>query len=141
MAEWMETHRAVVFPWHCDHIGHMNVRWYAHFFDDASFHLWTRIELTPADLKQRGVATVIASTKTDFQHELNAGDLVIVRSAFTELGSTSLKHRSRLTNAETGVLSATQESVEVFFDLEARKPVPMPDDIRDKLAAVLVPPE
>ena len=73
MTEWMETHRAVVFPWHCDHIGHMNVRWYSHFFDDAGFHLWTQIGVTPSDMEARGVVTVIASAKIDFLHELNAG--------------------------------------------------------------------
>lgn len=138
MAEWMETHRAVVFPWHCDHIGHLNVRWYAHFFDDAGFHLWTRIGLTPAGLKKRGIVTVIASTKTDFQHEINAGDLLIIESAFTRLGNSSLTHVQRMRNAETGVLSATQETIEVFFDLKTRKAVSMPDDIREKLAAVVV---
>lgn len=138
MAAWMETHRAVVFPWHCDHIGHMNVRWYAHFFDDAGFHLWTRIGLTPAELKRRGIVTVIASAKTDFQHELNAGDLLIIDSAFTRLGNSSLNHFQRMRNAETGVLSATQETVEVFFDLTTRKAVSMPDDIRKMLAAALV---
>ena len=35
---WVETNRAVVFPWHCDHFGHMNGRWYAPIFDDAGFH-------------------------------------------------------------------------------------------------------
>ena len=40
MAAWMETYRGVVFPWHCDQFGHMNVRWYAHIFDDAAFHIW-----------------------------------------------------------------------------------------------------
>ena len=37
MENVFEIYRAVVFPWHCDHIGHMNVRWYAHHFDDAGF--------------------------------------------------------------------------------------------------------
>lgn len=139
MAEWMETHRAVVFPWHCDHIGHMNVRWYAHFFDDAGFHLWTCIGITPADLDRRGVATVIASTRTDFKHEVNAGDLLVVASAFTRLGTRSLTTHQRMINAGTGELCATQETVEVFFDLETRTASAMPDDIREKLAAVVVP--
>ena len=44
MAGWFETHRAVVHQWQCDHLGHMNVRYYAHIFDDAGFHFWTGIE-------------------------------------------------------------------------------------------------
>ena len=133
MADWMETHRAVVFPWHCDHLGHLNVRWYAHFFDDAGFHLWSRIGLSHATLVDRGIVTVIARSATDFQHEVRAGELLTVESAFTRLGSKSLTVSQRMTNAETGALCATQEVVEVFFDLKDRKAVPMPDEIRAKL--------
>lgn len=138
MPDWMETHRAVAFPWNCDHIGHLNVRWYAHFFDDAGFHLWSRIGISHATLKDRGLATVIARTTTDFLHEVRAGELVVVESAFTRLGTKSLDAFHRMKNAETGTLCATQHLVEVFFDPASRKPCPMPDDLREKLQTVLV---
>jgi len=134
----METHRAVVFPWLCDHIGHMNVRWYAHAFDDAGFHLWSQIGLSHATLKARGIGSVIARTETDFRHELNAGELLVIRSAFTRLGTKSLVCSHRMTNAENGTLCATQEAVEVFFDLEKRSAIPIPGELREKLEAVRV---
>ena len=28
------TYRGVVYPWQCDHMGHMNVMWYAGKFDE-----------------------------------------------------------------------------------------------------------
>ncbi|WP_292294653.1 hypothetical protein, partial [Marivita sp.] len=37
MAKRFEVMRAVVHPWHHDHFGHMNVRHYATFFDDATY--------------------------------------------------------------------------------------------------------
>ncbi len=43
MSAWREIYRSVVFPWNCDQYGHMNVRWYAHHFDDAGFGLWSVI--------------------------------------------------------------------------------------------------
>ncbi|MCZ6559308.1 MAG: thioesterase family protein [Gammaproteobacteria bacterium] len=135
---WKETHRAVVFPWHCDHLGHLNVRWYGHFFDDAGWHLWSRIGMSHVTFKERGVVTVVASIKTDFHHESGAGDLLLIESAFTRLGGKSLTMSQRMTNAETGVLCATQEVVEVFFGLETRKAAPMPDDIRAKLETVVI---
>ena len=141
MAEWMETHRTVVFPWHCDHIGHMSVRWYSHAFDDAGFHLWLRIGMSHVTLKARGLATVIASSKIDFLHEANAGELLVIESAFTRLGSKSLNVMQRMRNGETGVPYATNEVVEVFFDLGARTAVAIPDDIRTKLEPVLVTPD
>jgi len=30
------TYRGLVYPWHCDHMGHMNVMWYTGKFDEAS---------------------------------------------------------------------------------------------------------
>ena len=33
---WRETLRGMTFPFHCDHMGHVNNSWYGHFFDDAS---------------------------------------------------------------------------------------------------------
>ncbi len=138
MADWMETHRAVVYPWNCDNLGHMNVRWYAHFFDDAGFHLWMKVGLSPATLKERGIVAVVARTETDFLSETSAGELLLIESAFTRLGNKSLNYTQKMSNAETGRPIARQEAVEVCFDIKARKAAAMPDDIRAKLEAVLV---
>jgi acyl-CoA thioester hydrolase len=138
MADWTETHRAVVHPWNCDVLGHMNVRWYAHLFDDAEFHVWSIVGLSHATLKKSGIVTVIANTNTDFLHEAAAGELLTIVSAFTKLGGKSLTINQRMTNSEDGTLIATQSTVAVFFDMESRKAAAMPSDIRSKLEAVLV---
>jgi acyl-CoA thioesterase FadM len=39
MSEWKITHRRIVYPWHCDHMGHVNVMWYAGKFDEACWQL------------------------------------------------------------------------------------------------------
>ena len=54
MAEWTETNRGVVFPWQCDHYGHLNVRYYTHFFDDAGFQIWSLIGLTLEEIHDCG---------------------------------------------------------------------------------------
>ena len=141
MAGWIETGRGVVFPWNCDFLGHMNVRWYAHFFDDAGWHLWSVVGLPQTKIRERGVTLVVASTKTDFIHELRAGELIVVKSGFTHIGNRSIRHLARLYNADTGTLCASQESVEVFFDLATRKSATMPEDIRAMLTPHLVSPD
>jgi acyl-CoA thioester hydrolase len=138
MTEWCETHRTVVFPWHCDHIGHMNVRWYCHFFDDAGFHLWAMKAVPQSSLHARGQSMVVAGNKIDFVHEMTVGDLVVVKSGFIKVGRRSVTSLSRMYQAESGTLCATLESVEVFFDPVARKSAPMPDDIRQILEGALV---
>ena len=39
---WYELTRGIVMPSHCDTYGHMNVRHYAAFFDDAGWHMLSK---------------------------------------------------------------------------------------------------
>lgn len=32
------TYKGAVYPWQCDHIGHMNVMWYVGKFDEANWN-------------------------------------------------------------------------------------------------------
>ncbi|MCP4327622.1 MAG: acyl-CoA thioesterase [Alphaproteobacteria bacterium] len=138
MGAWRETMRGVAFPWVCDQFGHMNVRWYAHAFDDGAFHLWSILGIGHKWMMERDIHTVTAHTATDFIFEVPAGALYVVESAFTRAGGKSVTFRHRMTNADTGELHARQECVEVFFDPATRKSVAMPDDIRAVVEANLV---
>lgn len=138
----MELSRGVIHPWHHDHFGHMNVRHYAPFFDDASYHFWTRIGL-PASvmLARHGVHCVSASATTRFLKELVAGDLIVIDGAPTRLGTRSLQLRLRMHHADTGALHATYDLTEVVFDPQARASTPMPEALRTALAPRIVDPD
>ena len=138
MENWLETHRSLVFPWHCDQFGHMNVRWYAHFFDDATFHMWTMSGLSYQRFEELGAIMVVAHTGTDFIREMKAGQLLVIRSAFTGIGNKSVKYTANMFDADTDVLCARQRSVEVCFDQTTRRSTAMPDGIRDALATRIV---
>jgi len=134
MAAWMETHRGVVFPWHCDQFGHMNVRWYAHFFDDAAFHIWPMLGFSLQQIEETfGVHTVVARTTTDFVKELKAGDLFRIETGVGRIGTKSLTYRQRMVHVDTGDTHATQDAVEVFFDPRSRQSAPVPDEMRPAL--------
>jgi hypothetical protein len=48
------TYRGAIYPWHCDHMGHMNVMWYVGKFDEATWHLFAQIGMTPSYLRESG---------------------------------------------------------------------------------------
>jgi acyl-CoA thioester hydrolase len=54
------TYVGTVYPWQCDHVGHMNVMWYVGKFDEATWIFFHHIGLTPTYLRQenRGMAAV-----------------------------------------------------------------------------------
>jgi acyl-CoA thioester hydrolase len=141
MATWRESGRGMVFPWLCDQFGHMNVRWYAAHFDDASFQVWPLVGLGPAEFEKRGVVAVVASTKIDFVREIHVGRAFVMRSGFVRVGGKSVTYMTRMFDAESGTLHAVNEATEVFFDPRARKAAPMPDDMRAVLERNLVDPK
>ena len=131
-----EILRGVVHPWYCDTFGHMNVRWYAHFFDDAAFHIWPLYWGSHQKMQSEfGVHTVTARATTDFIKELVAGDLIIVNCEIERIGSKSATFKEEIIHADSGDVHATYEVVEVFFDPQTRRAAEMPDPVRQALQA------
>ncbi|MDP7381867.1 MAG: hotdog domain-containing protein, partial [Alphaproteobacteria bacterium] len=96
MSDMRETFRGIVLPGQCDHFGHLNVRYYAHFFDDGAFHLWSLFGYSLRDMRAQGFHTVVAHTATDYLRELIAGDLFVIRGAFIHLGTKSVRYRQEM---------------------------------------------
>ena len=138
MREWRETGRGIVLPAHCDHYGHMSARWYVPFFDDAGFHVWSVFGCGYAEMRERGNETIAARITVDYLQEMKAGDLFVIKSGFTRLGTKSCTHSHRMYNADTNKLCATNECVEVFTDPQTHASIPMPDWVRERLETVVV---
>lgn len=132
-ARWLETLRTVVHVWMADHFGHVNVRFYAHLFDDAGFGLWSRSGITRADFEATGLHTVVARTETDLKQELVPGQMVWIRSRWVRIGNKSVTYEQELLDADTGEVHAKQRVVEVFFDPKSRSAQAIPDVMRAKL--------
>ena len=138
MVDWFVTYRGIVLPRHCDHYGHLNVRFYAQFFDDAGFQMLHLAGVTLESLRARGLGAVIANISIDFVAEIKAGELMRIEGVFRRIGGKSLTHEQRLYAADSDRLCATQTGVEVFFDLEKRVSAPIPDDIRRLIEPLVV---
>jgi acyl-CoA thioester hydrolase len=123
-------------PAQCDIYGHLNVRNYAAFFDDAGWHLPSMAGLKLAEIRARGLGTVMATLTIEFHHEIRAGELVLIKGAITRVGTKSFSHEMRLYEADAMTHCATQKSVEVCFDTAKREGVALPEDLREKLKAV-----
>lgn len=139
-AGWQEVSRGVIHPWHHDQFGHMNVRWYAHFFDDAVFHLYaaTGVSLQAME-RDYGIHTVSAQATTNFVQELSAGDLIRIDGGISRLGGKSLTFSLRMVHVDTQEVHATYELIEVFFDPKTRRSTAMPEALREQLSACLIP--
>ena len=138
MEKWFDLYRAIVMPAHCDIYGHMNVRHYAACFDDAGWHFPKMAGLSLEEIRARGLGTVVATLSIEFHHEIRAGQLVLIQGALMRVGTKSFSHEMRLYEADSMTHCATQKTVEVCFDTQARKGVALPADIKAKLQKICV---
>jgi len=131
--------KGIVHPWLCDAMGHLNTRHYMAMFDDASYHMLSEAsdwDLSSEAWKNKGWADV--SHQIDYKNELHAGTLVEVTGGIREIGRSSFTSFYSLRNKMTGVEAATMLAKVVFFDLQARKSMPITDRMREQMKTLLL---
>jgi acyl-CoA thioester hydrolase len=132
------TASSVVYPWQCDHMGHMNVMWYAGKFDEATWHLLSQIGITPSYLRanRRYMATV--QQETAYKRELFAGDLITIRSSILEIRDKVIRLCHEMLNGENGKVAATTTLTGVHLASFTRKSCPFPIDILERGRRMIV---
>ena len=137
MAESVVTYRGAVYPWHCDHMGHMNVMWYVGKFDEATWQLFSLIGLSPKRLRNEGIGMVAVEQRLEYKRELLAGDLVTIRSSIEEVREKALIFVHEMTNQDTQELAARTVLTGVCIDMTTRKARPLPGDTREIILRTL----
>jgi len=128
----LETYRGTVYPWHCDHMDHMNVMWYVGKFDEATWNLFGHLGMSAAFLRKhhRGMAAV--DQRVSYQRELHAGDTVAVRTGVVSAAEKKLIFFHEMRNADTGEVSAVTLLTGVHLDTQTRKSCALPDEVLGK---------
>jgi acyl-CoA thioester hydrolase len=127
-----ETYRGTVYPWQCDHMGHMNVMWYVGKFDEATWHLFHAIGITPSFLRNEKRAMGAVEQRILYRRELHAGAVVSIRSALVEVREKVLKFVHEMKNEETGETAALCALTGVHIDAQTRKSCALPADILER---------
>ena len=137
MSELTETYRGVIYPWHCDHMGHMNVMWYVGKFDEATWNLFADIGISPAFLKEKERAMAAVQQNITYKRELLSGDVVAVRSGLLEMREKVAKFVHEMRDAQNGEISAVCVITVVHMDSKTRKSTAFPAEFiargRDRL--------
>jgi len=122
----LETYRGAVYPWHCDHMGHMNVMWYVGKFDEATWNLFAAIGMTPAFLREKHRAMAAVQQDITYRRELLSGDVVAVRSGVLEMRDKVVKFVHEMRDAHGGEIAAVCVLTAVHMDSMARKSTAFP---------------
>ena len=138
MSNYVETFRGVIYPWHCDHQGHLTAMHYLGLFDQGFWHLYSIMGFTRAYMDQHGKGFVTVKDTIEYKTEQGAGAVLVIESGLTRIGGSSAVSYSIMKNAETRVVAATWENISVYFDLEARSKAAISDEERGWMEKHLV---
>jgi acyl-CoA thioesterase FadM len=134
-----EAARDTIKPWEIDVSGQSALSSYIHRFSAANGQILAAFGFTPSYMRdeRRGFSTF------EFQLALpgwlGPGDPVAVRSGLLHMGTSSMRLYHAMLNARTGELCATLEQLGVHLDMDARRPTPLPEALREKAKAILAP--
>lgn len=129
MAVLLETYRGFIYPWQMDHVGHMNVQFYTARFDEATWHFFARLGITPGFLKDNHRGMVALDQKTQYKKEVLAGSLLHIQTELLEIKRKTVRFMHHMYNSETGDEVATTELVGTYLDKDTRKTTELPQSV------------
>jgi acyl-CoA thioesterase FadM len=138
LAGFGDAARDTVRPWEIDITGGCALGNYIHRFTASNGHVTAAFGLTPAFYRdeRRGFSTF--EFQLEFEGDAQVGDPIAVRSALTHVGNSSMRIVHVMLDERSGARVATLEQSGVHLDLDARRPVPLPDGLRQAARALLV---
>ncbi|HKE58175.1 MAG TPA: thioesterase family protein [Pyrinomonadaceae bacterium] len=132
------TYRGMVYPWHCDHMNHMNVMWYVGKFDEATWNLFAMFGVTSSWLREQNRGMFAVQQNIAYKRELRAGDVISVSSGVLEIREKVVRFFHEMKNEVTGEVSAVTVLTGVHVDSQTRKSCPLPEDIATRMRSMLV---
>ncbi len=115
-----------------DALGHVNNAVYLTYLEQSRVHYLRALGLVSGGVDDIGM--IIAKVTCTYHSALSLGEQVTVRVRVAELGNTSFLFVYRV-EGEDGRLAATGSTVQVCYDYQAMKPVPVPPRWREIIAA------
>ncbi len=136
-AGFVPSGQRVVQPWEIGNDGRLSWQHLVHHFSGAGLHACRAAGMTPKYLRdnRRGYSTFELDVAIDALPR--AGDRIAVGSGILQVGKSSIRFLHRMVDARSGKRLASMGQFGVHFDLEARRPAPLPDALREAATALV----
>ena len=130
------AHRIEVRFRDCDPLGHVNNAAYLTYLEQARLFYWRSLwgfglERNAGESRSRP-GVIMARAEIDYRLPAHYGQTLEVRIDLAAIGKTSFTYDYEIVDEEERVI-ASARTVQVMYDYEAARPVPIPDEIRHKM--------
>lgn len=129
----INTYRGIVYPWNCDHMGHMNVQFYIARFDEASWALFNQSGLTASYFKKNNTGMVALEQHVKYYKEVLAGDSIYIESKIIETRDKTVLLKHLMFNDANKELVAETKITGLHIDTALRKAALLPQIVKERL--------
>ena len=126
-ARWQRTLVATVEPRFIDKMGHMNVQWYVHLFDRATWRLLALHGLTEPHFKSTKTGAFAVEQRVRYFSELRLGAEVYVHSRVLSIREKVITMQHAMIDAARARVAAVIETAGLHMDLKVRRTSPFPE--------------
>jgi acyl-CoA thioester hydrolase len=127
------SHRIEVRFRDCDPFGHVNNAVYLTYLEQARLFHWRTVWGFGTEQASTVPGVILARAEIDFKRPATYPEMLEVRIHVAALGTSSFTYDYEVVDTD-GRLVATARTVQVMYDYGTGRPVPIPADIRAKLA-------
>ena len=131
----------------CDAMGHVNNAVYLTYLEEARFHHWrasgvAKRALNSAPASDAGVpddvpGVILARVEIDYRRPAKYGDLLRIDIGVAAIGRTSFTYEYEIVDVPTGRLVVSAKTIQVWFDYDAARSVPISDELKQRLSAAV----
>lgn len=132
----LQLHSEKIISEWIDYNGHMNLAYYVLVFDHATDVFLDYIGLTEEFREQNQSSTFAAEIHTTYEQEVMEGDEVIVRTRLLDFDEKRIHYFHQMYHKNEGWLSATNEVISLYVDMDLRKVSVMPSSILECLGEI-----
>jgi acyl-CoA thioester hydrolase len=117
----------------CDPMGHVNNAVYLTYLEQARFAHWRAVwGFDFEGLPENAPGVILARAEIDYRRPARYGDMLEVRISLERIGRTSFSYTYDIVDQDERIV-AEAKSVQVMYDYAAGRPVPLSEDMRNKL--------
>ena len=115
----------------------MNLAFYVLAFDHATDNFLDDVGIDQNYRDTANHSTFVVESHITYDNELVKGVELFCTTQLLDFDEKRMHYFHRMYHAEEGFLAATTELINVHIDLDARRVVPLPNDILDRLATIM----
>ena len=128
MDHMFETNRSAVDVWECDAFSNIEVRNVIARFSDAASHIMGSVGITRALQRSRNLGSAALDYYTEFKAPIRMADSLVLKSGLLDRKQKNFAFGHHLINCDTNEIVNCTTVIGCYFDMTARKSVPLPPE-------------